>query len=67
MTRVADDERRHAEVSWAVAAWLAPRLTPAERAAVDEALRDAVRTLDGDPRLVRLLSERVWSDARMAA
>jgi hypothetical protein len=34
MQRIAEDETRHAELSWRVAAWLEPQLTEAEQTAV---------------------------------
>jgi len=60
MREIADDEIRHAELSWAVAAWLEPQLTDAERARIDQARRDAIVTLrlqaseEPDPELRRL-------------
>ncbi len=45
MREVADDEIRHAELSWALAAWLEPRLSDAERAEIDAAKRAAVDEL----------------------
>jgi hypothetical protein len=45
MGRVADDEIRHAELSWAVAAWLEPQLTAEERAEIEAAKRTAVEEL----------------------
>ncbi|MBW2462957.1 MAG: ferritin-like domain-containing protein [Deltaproteobacteria bacterium] len=45
MREVADDEIRHAELSWAVAGWLEPQLTDDERARIAEAKRDAVVAL----------------------
>ncbi|WP_433932354.1 ferritin-like domain-containing protein [Sorangium cellulosum] len=44
MTRVARDETRHAKLSWAIDAWVRPRLSSAERRRVEEARRGA---LDG--------------------
>jgi len=65
MESIGADECRHAELSWAVAEWVMPRLTPAERATVKEATRRAVVELakDGDPRVVAMLDERVWGRA----
>jgi len=62
MRSIAADECRHAELAWEVAAWLSPRLTPAEREAVDRATRDAVAALarEGDAGIVRMLATRVW-------
>ncbi|NMO22266.1 ferritin-like domain-containing protein [Pyxidicoccus fallax] len=45
MTRIAEDETRHAELSWAIDAWAQERLSPAEREALREARRKAVETL----------------------
>nr|MBK7070205.1 ferritin-like domain-containing protein [Deltaproteobacteria bacterium] len=41
MGPIADDEVRHAALAWQVAAWLEPRLSEAERAAVREAREGA--------------------------
>jgi len=52
MQVVADDEIRHAELSWALAGWLEPQLTGEERRAFDVAKREAVadlRALAGAP------------------
>ncbi|HBQ12555.1 MAG TPA: hypothetical protein DEF51_15885 [Myxococcales bacterium] len=60
MRGVADDEIRHAELSWSVAAWLEPQLSPSERARIDQARRDAIVALrhqasgEPDPDLRRL-------------
>jgi hypothetical protein len=45
MRRIASDEARHAELSWAVAAWLDGRLTPGARARVKQAMARAGRAL----------------------
>ncbi len=45
MRKVAEDEVRHAELSWAVAAWLEPQLSAEERAEIDAAKRAAVDEL----------------------
>lgn len=45
MARIAEDETRHAELSWAIERWAFTRLSEAERAAVREARRAAVETL----------------------
>jgi hypothetical protein len=45
MRRIARDEARHAQLSWAVDAWLCPRLSPAEREQVLAARRAAVDEL----------------------
>ena len=42
MRSIADDECRHAELAWAVAAWLRPRLTREERDAIERATREAM-------------------------
>lgn len=44
--RIAGDELRHAELAWAVEAWAAERLTPAEHRRVREARLDAFRELE---------------------
>jgi hypothetical protein len=70
MRSIAEDECRHAELAWAVAAWIAPRLTEDERRTVDGAMRRAVETLrqEGESRIVGLLTKRLWTEqARMAA
>ena len=65
METIGADECSHAELSWAVDAWVMPRLTAAERAAVDDAARRAVAELakDGDARVVAMLDEQVWRRA----
>jgi hypothetical protein len=45
MRDVADDEIRHAELSWALAGWLEPQLSAEERAQIEQAKRDAVMML----------------------
>jgi hypothetical protein len=62
MRSIALDECGHAELAWAVAQWVLPRLTPAEREAVERAMQEAVVGLarEGDARIVRLLADRVW-------
>jgi hypothetical protein len=45
MRSIAEDECRHAELAWSVHAWALPRLLPAERRRVVEALRAATREL----------------------
>lgn len=42
---IAADETKHAELSWDVAAWIEPRLTPDERAAIARAKAEAVADL----------------------
>jgi hypothetical protein len=43
MRTIAEDECRHAELAWSVHAWALPRLRPAERKRVEDALREAAR------------------------
>jgi hypothetical protein len=45
MARIAEDETRHAELSWAIDRWAHARLSEAERAALREARRAAVAAL----------------------
>jgi hypothetical protein len=45
--RIAADETRHAELSWAVARWAEPRLAPAARRRVQAARSAAVSELRG--------------------
>jgi hypothetical protein len=45
MQQIAEDECRHAELSWRVARWLHRRLAPAERERLSLAIRDTVATL----------------------
>jgi hypothetical protein len=45
MARIAEDETRHAELSWAIDDWAHERLSDAERATLREARRRAVETL----------------------
>lgn len=45
MAEIAGDEARHAELAWALDAWLASRLSPEERADVARARQAAVRQL----------------------
>ncbi|WP_437775074.1 ferritin-like domain-containing protein [Sorangium sp. So ce1097] len=46
MARIARDEARHAKLSWALDAWLRPRLSPAARRRVEEARRGAFAGLE---------------------
>jgi len=56
--RIAGDELRHAELAWAVDAWAAERLTPAEQRRVQEARLEAFHELE---RLVEQEEpEAVW-------
>lgn len=45
MVDIAEDETRHAELSWAMAEWLEAGLSEGERAAVSQARREAAATL----------------------
>jgi hypothetical protein len=45
MRQIADDECRHAELSWRVARWLHRKLTPVERERVSRRVRETVVTL----------------------
>jgi len=56
---------RHAELAWAVARWILPRLEETDRQAVQEATRAAVDALaaEGDPRVVSMLTGHVWERA----
>lgn len=45
MRRIAQDETRHAELSWQIDAWLRPLLGDAERTRIEEARRQAIRDL----------------------
>ncbi len=45
MTRIAEDETRHAALSWDIARWASERLSSAELEALREARREAVATL----------------------
>jgi len=45
MASIAEDETRHAALSWEVAAWLAPRLSASELAEIQTAQRDAVEAM----------------------
>ena len=45
MVRIADDETRHAELSWAIDAWARARLSASEREALRAAQRQAVEKL----------------------
>ncbi|MDY7229380.1 hypothetical protein [Hyalangium rubrum] len=54
--RIAEDELRHAELAWAVDAWAAEQLTPAERQRVRTARIEAFHELE------RLLAEQALED-----
>ncbi|TSC34300.1 ferritin-like domain-containing protein [Corallococcus sp. Z5C101001] len=45
MVRIAEDETRHAALSWDIDAWAESRLSPGERSALQEARRQAVAVL----------------------
>jgi hypothetical protein len=45
MAQVAEDETRHAALSWAVAEWALPRLSEAQRMAIRAAQRGAIDAL----------------------
>ncbi|WP_211241606.1 hypothetical protein [Cystobacter fuscus] len=45
MARIAEDETRHAELSWAIDDWAHERLSDTEHATLREARRRAVETL----------------------
>ena len=65
MSSIGADECRHAELAWAVARWVMPRLDAGERARVRHAARAAVAALasEGDARVVAMLRDRVWERA----
>jgi hypothetical protein len=66
---IAADECRHAELALAVARWIDPLLTAAERTAVRRAVTEAIDDLRGrgDERVVELLASRVWDPLADAA
>jgi len=45
LSSIAIDEQRHADLAWAVHAWLSTRLTSAERAQLRTAMRDELRAM----------------------
>jgi bacterioferritin (cytochrome b1) len=59
MREIAADETRHAELSWAIAAWLEPQLPARERAAVDAARSGALAQLSAE-----IAADPLPSDAR---
>ncbi|MFY0565529.1 ferritin-like domain-containing protein [Archangium lansingense] len=70
MTRIADDETRHAELSWAIDRWARERLSSSEREALREAKREAVATLREEvtvPLDAELLSEAGMPSPEVAA
>ena len=50
LARIATDERRHANLAWAIDAWVHPRLSPGERDAVARARAAAIAELRPDRR-----------------
>lgn len=48
MKVIARDEARHAELSWEILAWSRSRLSPADRAAVEDAMRAEAAGLEAD-------------------
>jgi hypothetical protein len=71
MTRIAEDETRHAELAWRVADWLEPRLTAAERAQLAEARAAAFAQLRNELTLEGLSAQESaalgWPSAQVAA
>jgi hypothetical protein len=56
MRSIAADECRHAELAWAVHAWAAPQLSPAEKEDVERAMRGAIEEIAArEPRTAALL------------
>lgn len=45
MAQIAEDETRHAELSWRVAEWLEPQLSAEQRARIDASRKEALVTL----------------------
>ncbi len=78
-TRVANDEARHAALSWRMDAWITPQLSDADRAALTDARARAIEDLEADaalrthPELVRVAglpdasAKRALLDALRAA
>jgi hypothetical protein len=64
MRSIAEDECRHAELAWSVHAWALPRLPPAARKRVDDALRAAAREL---PAWARRTIEAIGVDTSPAS
>jgi len=48
MKVIARDEARHAELSWAVLSWIRSRLSPADQAAVEDAMKAETASLAAD-------------------
>ena len=64
---IARDEARHAELSFAVDAWLSRLLTSEQRTAVEQARRNAVQELLGSPPALLLAACGVEADTQAAA
>lgn len=69
MTRIAEDETRHAALAWAIAAWAEPRLEEEERFAIEcarvraiEALAAALRT-EPDPAVAAVAGAPTAADS----
>jgi hypothetical protein len=60
MHAIANDETRHAELAWSIAAWANERLHEADRGAIATAMTEAIAELPDVP-AVALMKERVWS------
>lgn len=70
MARVAEDETRHAALSWAVAEWSLPQLTDAQRDVIRGAQRAAISALTRSvsiPEGPRALARRGSASARRGA
>ncbi|MEM9195175.1 MAG: ferritin-like domain-containing protein [Myxococcota bacterium] len=67
MREIAEDERRHAELSWALAGWLEPQLTAEERAQIGGAKADAIEALSSNPVRLSTNAHRITGipDARV--
>jgi hypothetical protein len=51
MLDIADDETRHAALSWQIAAWASPQLTDSEHAAIETAQKEAIAALRIESRI----------------
>ncbi len=62
MESISADECRHAELAWAVARWILPRLPETHRQVVRRAAKAAVDALqvEGERRVVTMLKRCVW-------
>jgi hypothetical protein len=71
LARIADDEQRHAELSWQIQAWLAPRLTDEENCklarARERALSELRREVTNDPDAAVIHHAGMPTSARAAA